>query len=96
MHLQLYCPQFDTGRTPEFLLLVTDFKSDISFGILIKKYMGHAFWIFFVKPQNGLLWPNFCVLKKVFSRGFHIGTVSALELKTIILLGQTVVRTLRA
>ena len=34
--------QLDIGRTSAFLLLMSDFKSETSFGFLIENYTGHV------------------------------------------------------
>ena len=59
----------DIGRTAAFLLLMSNFKSETSFGFLIKNNTGHVFWIL-VKPQNGLAWPVFGFWKRCFPGGF--------------------------
>ena len=38
--------QLDIGRMQAFLLWMSDFKSETSFGFRIENYMSHVFWIF--------------------------------------------------
>jgi len=44
-----------TGLTPVFVPLLSEFKTKTSFRILIKNYMGHVFMIV-GKSQNELVW----------------------------------------
>ena len=84
--------QLDIGRTPVFLLSMSNFKSVVSFGFFIQNYTMNDIWIF-VKPENGLVWSVFA-FKKVFPGSFRdsIGP----ELNIDFLLSQTIARISRA
>ena len=44
---------------PRWVAVITwsNFKPEAIFGFLSPNYTGHVSWLFFVKPQNGLVWP---------------------------------------
>ena len=68
--------QLEVGTTLAFLLSMSHFKFEVSFGFLSPNYMGLGTW-FFVKPQNGLVWLVAALV--VFSRFFRhkIGPLSS-------------------
>ena len=65
----------DIGRILAFLLSMSGFKSETSFGFLIENYTGHVLWTF-VKPQIELVWPVFAFWKRCFQG--VLGTVLVL------------------
>ena len=71
--------QLDIGRTPAFLLSISNFNSEVNFGFLTKNFTGHGIW-FFAKSQHGLFGAFSYFVFWAFSRGFWI-RVSAVELK---------------
>ena len=73
---------------------MSDFKSETSFGFLIESTQG-VFSGFFVKPQNGLVWPVSQFEKTGVFQVF-LGRVLAIELNIDFLLSRTTARALRA
>ena len=58
--IQLDCPSARHSAYASIFAIDAGFKSVTSFGLLIEKYHTRGmFFGFFVKPQNGLVWPVF-------------------------------------
>ena len=69
--------QLDIERTPTFLLLMSDFKSETSFGFVIENYTRHVFLIF-RRIKNELALGQFSRFEKQGVFQVIFGTVSFL------------------